>query len=286
MEPSYCINFPRLHEELTQGSCPEHTVFLATVLFSGTVPSDSPAAELAAHMLSSFPVPLESARNNARQIQELGTDLWKSRQLETLSALSRNKEREKQARATELHDISTFITSQGNMTGGRLTEEQTKKQEASHQDETLTKLRLGKELALCIAFDMETTVLETKNAIRRLESANALLLANLHDGEEEDMQAAIPELDFEPKITASYQSIIETILPFVPQHTAFFTNDEITLELLKETGIIPAHLPASQDASGESFEQLTLPAWKLLGWTAGDPRLPWTEQSIVLVYPG
>lgn len=296
------VNFPRLHEELTTGPMPENIIFLASVLseeqknHGGQKSHDeqkkrgeqanAPSTLFVDNLHAKFPVPLHKAKQNARLLQEYGADLWESKQLSTLAVMSQNQASDERKQASELEEIKKFIASQGK--DSKSTNETPSSQSALHTALT------GKELALCIAYDLEQAIIDTRLAIDKLGKANADFLSSLHDNDDSgDVYETIATLETFTKgtdINLSYQSVLESILPFIPQDALLFTNDADVLESLDEAGLFDS-LPSAPFLEPEPFtglnrfQQISLPAWKILGLQEANPLFPWTSRTLTLCYP-
>ena len=296
------VNFPRLHAELTTGPMPENIIFLASALseeqknHGGQNSRDkqkergehanAPSTLFADNLLAKFPVPLHEAKQNARLLQEYGADLWESKQLSTLAVMSQNQASDERKQASELEEIKKFIASQGK--DSKPTSEGTSSESALHT------VLIGKELALCIAYDLEQAIIDTRLAIDKLGKANADFLSSLHDEDDSgDVYETIATLESFTKgtdINLSYQSVLESILPFIPQDALLFTNDADVLENLDEAGLFggfpSAPFPEPEPfASQNRFQQLSLPAWRILGLQEANPLFPWTSRTLTLCYP-
>ncbi len=295
------VNFPRLHEELTTGPMPENIIFLATA-FSEEQKShgdqksrvqnklgehgNTSSTLFADKLLAKFPVPLHEAKKNARLLQEYGADLWESKQLSTLAVMSQNQASDERKQASELEEIKKFIASQG--------KDSKSAGEKPSSGSALHTVLTGKELALCIAYDLEQAIIDTRLAIDKLGKANADFLSSLHDDDDSgDVYETIATLETFTKgtdINLSYQSVLESILPFIPQDALLFTNDIDVLESLDEAGLFgsfpSAPFPEPEPFTNlNRFQQLSLPAWKVLGLQEANPLFPWTSRTLTLCYP-
>lgn len=308
------VNFPRLHEELTTGPLPENIVFLASALSDESEtksPSDQsraagqrpvecqgPARECQGSarrenpsqtafidsLLAQFPIPVPEAKHNARLLQDYSADLWESKQLSALAVMSQNQTSSKRKQVSELEEIKNFIASQGK---NHQSSDKTASTKAS-----LKNILTGKELTLCIAYDLERAVIDTRHAIDKLGKANADFLTSLHDaddsGEAYETIATLESFTKSTDITLSFQSVLEAILPFLPQDALLFTNDNEVLESFQEAGLFDAFpsTPFPEPfAKRNRFHQLSLPVWQVLGLQKANPQLPWTSRTVTLCYP-
>lgn len=278
---SAIINFPRLHEELTPEPKPENLVFLAPALFQEDSPPEY--AHLIKNIRATLPLPLQEAQRSARQLQDFGADLWDSRQLEAIAAIGQSKASKEREESAELQDIKKFIASQGLARGTN---------NPSSTETTVTNVCIGKELMLCIAYELELAILETQAAIEKLATADAAFKASLHDSSlhDEELQnifATVPSLatvTAAPEISLPYLTVLEAILPFIPDGAQLFTNDKNVLESFQDSGFLPEsplpHLPGQTQ-----FSLLRMPAWRVLGRKGADPALPWTAKDMTLCFP-
>lgn len=269
------INFPRLHKALTSGSQPEEVLFLASVLFQS---SDKESHTLATHMQQLFPLPVTLARQQARQLQEYGADLWDSKQLETMAVLSQNSRSEHTGRLAELRDIETFIAHQAKHSA------QAQATSASSQkDEKIQHILLSKELALCIAYDLEIATLEAQEAITTLQKANAAFMTNLHDESFPKLASFAETAEAQP-INLPYQTIFEALLPFMPASCILFTNDKETLRQLSEADIFLQYPPVEVPSKVDMLT-ITVPAGHLLTHKSSALLQPWASQDVTLRFP-
>lgn len=278
------VNFPRLHEELTAGPLPENIVFLASVL--STQPQTTSHTVFIEAIRKQFPIPLQEAQKNARLLQEYGTDLWESKQLSTLAAMSQSQATAERKHASELEEIKKFVASQG--------KSHPPLDSTTSSAASLNNVLISKELTLCIAYDLEQAVIEARRAIEKLGKANASFLSSLHDvdesGETYETITTLESYTHTTDISLSYQSVLEALLPFIPEEALLFTNDADVLASFQDSGLFDI-FPSTPFPEPEPFanikqlQQLSLPAWKMLGLHEANPQLPWTSRTLTLCYP-
>lgn len=147
---------------------------------------------------------------------------------------------------------------------------------------------VGKELTLCIAYDLEQAVIETKSALKKLGQANANFMTSLHDTEDDvtpyETITTLENFTDSASIHLSYRSILEAMLPFLPQDALLFTNDTDVLDSFQESGLFECY-PSEPLHGQEAFHLTSVPAWKMLGLKEPNPKLPWTGRTLTLCYP-